>query len=167
MPWTTIITTVLCISLIQTTLLPYISFLGIQPDLFIIFLVYISLNTDLERAFHANWAIGLAKDFFVEGPLGLNAIIFIIMGYLISMIKDNIFRRHLTTQILVTLTISIIYDLSYLFMLSISLASTNILTMVWKSPIIAIYNSLIVFPLFWLFGKFSSLLSNLFFRKKI
>ncbi len=164
MPWIAIISTILCISLIQTTLLPYINFLGIQPDLYIIFLVYVSLNTDLERAFHANWAIGLAKDFFIEGPLGLNAIIFILMGYLISIIKDNIFRKHLTTQILVTLTISIIYNLLYLFMLSISLASANLLTTIWKSPIIAIYNSLIVFPVFWLFNKLYSSLRYPFFR---
>ncbi len=164
MLWIAIISTILCISLIQTTLLPYINFLSIQPDLYIIFLVYVSLNTDLERAFHANWGIGLAKDFFIEGPLGLNAIIFIFMGYLISVIKDNIFRKHLTTQILVTLTISIIYNLLYLFMLSISLASANLLTSVWKSPIIAIYNSLIVIPVFWLFNKLYYSLRYPFFR---
>lgn len=164
MSWISIISTILCISLIQTTLLSYISILDVQPDLFMVFLIYVSLNTDLERAFHTNWAIGLAKDLFSEGAFGLNAIMFIIVGYLISITKDYIFRKHLTTQILVTFIVSIIYNLFYLSMLSISLASTNILAMMWKCPLVAIYNSLIVLPVFWLFNKFYSSYRSPFFR---
>ncbi len=164
MPWIAVISTILCISLIQTTLLLYVNILGVHPDLFIIFLVYVSLNSDLERSFHANWAIGLAKDFFSEGPFGLNAIIFVLMGYIISMVKDTIFRKHLTTQILVTLTISIFYNLLYIFMLSISLASTNILTTMWKTPIVSVCNSLIVFPAFWLLDKLYSSLRSPYYR---
>lgn len=160
MPWIAVISIVLCISLIQTTLLAYISVLGIQPDLFIIFLVYVSLNSDLEGAFYANWMTGLAKDLFSEGPFGLSAIMFVVVGYLISMTKDNIFRNNVTTQILVTLAISIIYNLMYLFMLSISLASVSLLMLVWKCPMIAIYNSLIALPIFWLFKKFFSSLGT-------
>jgi hypothetical protein len=62
----------------------------------------------------------------------------------------------LMTQISVTFIISIIYNLLYLFMLSISLTSADLLPMVWKCPLIAIYNSIIVPPVFWLFNKFYS-----------
>ncbi|MFQ5963974.1 MAG: rod shape-determining protein MreD [Candidatus Scalinduaceae bacterium] len=153
MSWITIISIIFCISLFQTTILFHTSILGIQPDLFIIFLVYCSLNLNLERAFHANWATGLAKDIFSEGCFGLNTIIFVIVGYLISMIKDEIFRKHLVTQIVVTLIISIIYNFMYLFMLSFTLTSVSLLTMIWKCVIISVYNSIIVFPVFWLFDK--------------
>jgi len=156
MPWVTIISVILCISLIQTTLLHHISALGIQPDLFIIFLVFHSLNSKLERSVHSNWVIGLAKDCFTEGLFGLNTVLFVIMGYLISMIKDNIYGKHLATQILVTLIISLIYNFLYLFMLSISFTSTGLLPIVWKCPLIAIYNSMMVFPVFWLFNKYYS-----------
>ncbi len=156
MPWVTIISVILCISLIQTTLLHHISVLGIQPDLFIVFLIFHSLNSKLERSVHSNWVIGLAKDCFTEGLFGLNTVLFVIMGYLISMIKDNIYGRHLATQILVTLIISLIYNFLYLFMLSISFTSTGLLPIVWKCPLIAIYNSMMVFPVFWLFNKYYS-----------
>lgn len=156
MPWITIISVILCISLIQTTLLHHISILGIQPDLFIIFLVFHSLNSNSERSFHANWATGLAKDFFTEGLFGLNTVLFIIAGYLISIIKDNIFGRHLVTQLSVTIIISIIYNLLYLLILSISLTSASLLSMVWKCPLIAIYNTVIVPPVFWLLNRFYS-----------
>lgn len=156
MPWIIIISVILCVSLIQTTLLHYISILGIQPDLFIIFLVFHSLNSNVERSFHANWATGLAKDIFTEGFFGLNTVLFVIAGYLISIIKDTLFGKHLMTQISVTFIISIIYNLLYLFMLSISLTSADLLPMVWKCPLIAIYNSIIVPPVFWLFNRFYS-----------
>ncbi len=156
MPWVTITSVILCISLIQTTLLHHISVLGIQPDLFIVFLVFHSINSKLERSVHSNWLIGLAKDCFTEGLFGLNTVLFVIMGYLISMIKDNIYGKHLATQISVTLIISLIYNFSYLFMLSLSLTSTGLLPMVWKCPLIAIYNSIMVPPVFWLFNKYYS-----------
>ncbi len=156
MPWITIISVTVCISLIQTTLLRHISFLGIQPDLFIIFLVFHSLNANLERSFHASWVVGLAKDIFSEGPFGLNTVLFIIAGYLISIVRGNIFGRHLITQILVTLIISIIYNLLYLSLLSILITSTGLLPMAWKCPVSAIYNSIIVPPVFWLFNRFHS-----------
>ena len=135
MPWITIISAILCISLIQTTLLHHISFLGIQPDLFVIFLVFHSLNANLERSFHASWAVGLTKDIFSEGPFGLNTVLFIIAGYLISIVRGNIFGRHLITQILVTFIISIIYNLLYLSLLSILITSTGLLPMAWKCPV--------------------------------
>ncbi|MCP4268880.1 MAG: rod shape-determining protein MreD [Candidatus Brocadiaceae bacterium] len=156
MPWVTIISVVLCISLIQTTLLHHISVLGIQPDLFIVFLVFHSLNSKLERSVHSNWVIGLAKDCFTEGLFGLNTVLFVITGYLISMIKDNIYGKHLATQISVTLIISLIYNYLYLFMLSLSLTSASLLPMVWKCPLIAIYNSVMVPPVFWLFNRYYS-----------
>ncbi len=156
MPWITIISVILCISLIQTTLLHHISFLGIQPDLFIIFLVFHSLNANLERSFHASWVVGLAKDIFSEGPFGLNTVLFIIAGYLVSIIRGNIFGRDLVTQISFTFIISIIYNLLYLSLLSILITSTGLLLMAWKCPVIAIYNSIIVPPVFWLFNRFYS-----------
>ena len=156
MPWITIISVILCISLIQTTLLHHISFLGIQPDLFIIFLVFHSLNANLERSFHASWVVGLAKDIFSEGPFGLNTVLFIIAGYLVSIIRGSIFGRDLVTQISFTFVISIIYNLLYLSLLSILITSTGLLPMAWKCPVIAIYNSIIVPPVFWLFNRFYS-----------
>ena len=156
MPWIIIISITLCISLIQTTLVPHISVLGTQPDLFIVFLVYHYLNSDPKQTFHANWAIGLTKDFFSEGPFGLITVIFVILGYLISVIRGNIFRRHLITQIMVTFIISIIYNLIYLITLSVLLSSTNLLAMIWKCPVIAVYNSIIAIPVFLLLNRLYS-----------
>jgi rod shape-determining protein MreD len=158
MPWIILISITLCISLIQTILLPHISILGTHPDLFLIFLVYHYLNSDPKQTLQASWVIGLAKDIFSVGPFGLNTVMFVILGYFISMIKGNIYRKHLITQIIVTLIISIVYNLCYIIISSALLTSTNLLAMAWKCPLIAVYNSIITLPVFWLFGRiFSSL----------
>jgi rod shape-determining protein MreD len=130
--------------------------LGTQPDLFIVFLVYHYLNSDLKQTFHANWAIGLAKDFFSGGSFGLITVMFVILGYLITVIRANIFRRHLITQIMVTFIISMIYNLIYLITLSVLLSSTNLLSMVWKCPVIAVYSSIIAIPVFLLLNRLYS-----------
>jgi rod shape-determining protein MreD len=110
--------------------------------------------------------IGLTKDIFSVGPFGLTTVIFVILGYLISMIKDTIYRKHLLTQIMVTLTISIIYNLFYLFISSALLTSTNLLAMVWKCPIIAVYNSIIAIPVFLLLNRlYSSLRLSILDRR--
>ncbi len=167
MPWITIISAILCISLIQTTLLRHINVLGIQPDLFIAFLVFHSLNSKLERSLHTNWAIGLAKDCFTEGIFGLNTVLFVIAGYIISIIRDNIYGKHLATQISVTFIISILYNFLYLFMFSISFAPAGLLSMAWKCPLIAVYNAAIVPPVFWLLNKFYSSFGFPSLRRKI
>ncbi len=156
MPWITVISVLLCISLIQTTLLFSLSIYGIHPDLFLIFTVYFSLNFSLTRSFHVNWATGLAKDLFSGNLFGLNTIMFVIVGYLISIIRNEIYRKHLFTQILVTFLISILYNFISLIMLFCSLPSVNFLTMLWKCPTIAVYNALIVPLMFWLLDKLYS-----------
>jgi rod shape-determining protein MreD len=116
---------------------------------------------------HTNWSIGLAKDCFTEGLFGLNTVLFVIMGYMISMIKDNIYGRHLATQISVTFIISIIYNFLYLFMFSMSFTSASLLPLAWKCPLIAIYNSIIVPPVFWLLNRFYSSFGFPSLRRKI
>lgn len=153
MPWINVISILLCISLIQTTLLRSLSIFDIHPDLFLIFTVYFSLNFNLTRSFHVNWATGLAKDLFSDNLFGLNTLIFVIVGYLISMIREDIYRKHLFTQILVTFIISMIYNFISLIMLFSSLPSMNFLTILWKCPTIAVYNALIVPPAFWLLDR--------------
>ncbi|MCP5003826.1 MAG: rod shape-determining protein MreD [Planctomycetes bacterium] len=156
MPWITVIGILLCISLIQTTLLSSISVFDIHPDLFFIFAVYFSLTFNLTRSFHVNWAAGLTKDIFSDNLFGLNTIMFVLTGYLLSMIREDIYRKHLFTQILVTFIISIIYTFISLFMIFNSLPSVNFLTMMWKCPTIAMYNALIVPPVFWLLDRLCS-----------
>jgi len=111
--------------------------------------------------------MGIAKDCFSEGLFGLNTVLFVIVGYMISMIKDNIYGRHLATQISVTFIISIIYNFLYLFMFSISFTSAGLLPMVLKCPLIAIYNAIIVPPVFWLFNRFYSSFGFPSLRRKI
>jgi hypothetical protein len=91
---------------------------------------------------------------------------FVILGYLLSAIKDNIFRKHLVTQIMVTFIISIMYNLVYLIILSISLTSADLLAMTWKCPLIAVYNSIIAIPIFLLLDRlYSSLRLSSFSRR--
>ncbi|KAA3600510.1 MAG: rod shape-determining protein MreD [Candidatus Scalindua sp. AMX11] len=156
MPWITVISILLCISLIQTTLLFSICIFDVHPDLFLIFTIYFSLNFNPTRSFHVNWATGLAKDLFSSNLFGLNTIMFVIAGYLISIIREEIYRKHLFTQILVTFFISMIYNFISILMLFSTLQSVNFLTMIWKCPTIAVYNALIVPPVFWLLDRLYS-----------
>lgn len=133
----------LCVSLFQSTLLQHLSPWGIRPDLFIILVVFFSLKVDTRQASLFNFLFGITKDFFSAGPLGLNALLFIICGFLISLIKDRIFKEHPFTQAVITFSTSLLYGIGYVFILSLSSYTVSISGVGWRTAVAALYTALI------------------------
>jgi rod shape-determining protein MreD len=125
-------------------LLQHLSPWGIRPDLFIIFVIFFSLKVDIKQASLLNFFVGLTKDVFSVGPLGLNAFLFIICGLLISLIKDRIFKEHPFTQAVITFLTSSLYGIGYVLILFLSSYSVSISGVWWRTAGAAFYTTLIV-----------------------
>ncbi|MGR3310799.1 MAG: rod shape-determining protein MreD [Candidatus Brocadiales bacterium] len=143
MRWITLFILLLCVSLFQSALLQRLSPWGIRPDLFIIFVIIFSLKIDTKQASLLNFFVGITKDIFSLGPLGLNAFLFIICGFLISLIKDRIFKEHPLTQAIITFFTSLLYGIGYVFILSLSSYSVSITGVGWRVTMAAFYTALI------------------------
>ncbi|HHT9124456.1 MAG TPA: rod shape-determining protein MreD [Candidatus Brocadiia bacterium] len=133
----------LCTSLIQSALLQHLSPWGIRPDLFIIFVIFFSFKFNAKQANLPIFIVGITKDVFSAGPLGLNAFLFIICGFLISLIKDRIFKEHPFTQAIITFIISVLYGTGYVSVLSLSSHSVSITGIGWRITAVALYTALI------------------------
>lgn len=143
MRWITLLILLLCASLIQSTLLGRLNPWMIRPDLFIIFVIFFSLKIDTKQANLRNFFVGITKDVFSAGPLGLNAFLFIICGFFIGSIKDRIFKEHPFTQAIITFIMSLLYGTGYVSILSLSSYSVSITGTGWIIIMAALYTALI------------------------
>lgn len=143
MRWITLFILLLCVSLFQSALLQHFSPWGIRPDLFIIFVIFFSLKIDTKQASLLNFFVGITKDIFSVGPLGLNALLFITCGFFISLIKDRIFKEHPFTQAIIAFFTSLLYGICYVFILLLSSHSVSITEAGWRAAASAFYIALI------------------------
>ncbi|MCF6159470.1 MAG: rod shape-determining protein MreD [wastewater metagenome] len=154
MRWFTFFCIILCISLFQSTMMHWIAIGSAVPDLYFPLVIYYSFITDMKRNAIINWIIGLSKDLFSEGSLGINSIFFVAIGILIWSIRGVVFRGHIITQILVTFIFSILYNMLYATYIAISFHSLHLLPTVWKILICSLYTAMIVPALFWVLNTF-------------
>jgi len=78
------------VCLLQTIVIPRLAVGGIQPDLFLILLVGLSLSVEPELAAAAGFLIGLYQDSLSGAPLGLNAFALSLIGFLVSRLSQQV-----------------------------------------------------------------------------
>lgn len=158
------------ISLCQTTILPHLSILGSTPDIYLIFIVFFSLNSEVKQSALVNWVSGIAKDLFSGGIFGLSSFLFIIIGYAVNRTKGSIFKEHPLSQILVTFLAALFYGLGYIFFSSLLSEHWRLSIIIQKAFLSALYAAAIVPSLFWLFKKARTRLGlreTITFEKKV
>lgn len=154
MRWFTFFCILICISLFQSTMINWINFGSVVPDLYFPLVVYYSFLVDIKRNTISNWITGLTKDFLSEGSLGMNSVFFVAVGLFIWSIRGILFKGHFVTQIFVTFIFSIIYNVLYTLHMVISFRSLSISTTLWLIFACSLYTAMIVPILFWVLGKF-------------
>ncbi|MGR3177998.1 MAG: rod shape-determining protein MreD [Candidatus Anammoxibacter sp.] len=152
--------TLLCIlfviSLCQTTLIPHLAVYGITPDIYLVFAVFFSLNTDIKQASFVNWINGLVKDVFSLAHFGLSAFLFVLIGYVIGRSKEFVFKDHPLTQVLITFVVALFYGLGCLVFMLISSENVKLAVIIQKVLCSAIYSAIIAPLLFAVFKKFKT-----------
>lgn len=71
-----------------TSIAPFAAISGMAPDMFLLFVVVISLKGRKERALTTAWITGLAKDLLSEGPLGLYAALFVAAAWALLNVRS-------------------------------------------------------------------------------
>src|SRR5574337_640535 len=84
--------------LLQAAVLPRLAIGGIQPDLFLILLVGLSLSVGPEPAAAGGFLIGLYQDSLSGAPLGLNAFTLSLIGFLVSRLSRQVKMTQLTER---------------------------------------------------------------------
>jgi rod shape-determining protein MreD len=154
MRWFTFLCILLCISIVQSTVIQRITIGSATPDLYFSLVVFYSFITDIKRNTLVNWITGLSKDLLSAGNLGINSIFFVAIGLLIWSVRGLLFRGHIITQVLVTFVFSIMYNALYAAYIIVSFHSLHFLTAAWNIFICSLYTAMIVPVLFWIFSRF-------------
>ena len=106
------------LSLLQTTLMPRITLLGVHPDLMLMAITSWSLLRGSQEGML--WALigGVTTDLFSGGPFGVTTLSLLVVGFLSGLGEKTVFRFDLLIPILVTPLATLVYDAALLALLS-------------------------------------------------
>lgn len=83
---------------VQTCILPSFHIRGARPDILLILAVFLALYGEDDHWPVRYWLLGLLKDIFSAGPLGLHALLFAFIGSGVGLIRGEVFREHPFTR---------------------------------------------------------------------
>ncbi len=99
---------------LQSTWFNSIAFLGVKPNLFFVYVIVISFFCNKFECAAIGCAFGLVLDILSAELLGVNMIIYLITGFLISTFCERVMRKNnILITALVVLIISFIYEIIY------------------------------------------------------
>jgi len=75
---------------LQVTVLKIGNLWGIQPDFLLILLTWLALSSDRTRAVEYGFLLGFGQDVFSGGPMGLNTLVKMMIGFFNSGLRKNI-----------------------------------------------------------------------------
>lgn len=104
----------LLFSVIQPTWLDYISFLGIKPNLYLVYVIIVSCYCSKTEGAVLGFAAGMALDLLIGKIIGINAVMMMALGFLIAKFCDSVIRKNtLLITILIVAVIVPVYGLLY------------------------------------------------------
>ena len=140
---------------LQSTLLPLVSFKGIHPDLLLVVVVSYSLLSGKEQGVGIGFMAGLLQDLASGSIFGMNTLSKLVTGYILGLAERKVFKEHVLLPLLSTAVATIGNGLAAILMLwtfgynlDFSTAFTqNILPLVGYNVIVAVPVHQIVYRL--------------------
>jgi len=126
----------------------------IRPDLLLILGLFLALHLESHEVFVVGWCFGLASDLVsVAGRLGLGAMLFCLVLYLISLLRKGFFGTRVLAQFLLCLgAVFIIHWAWFLATAGLNAAPLRIWQVAEQAALEALYSAFLAPYLFWLFA---------------
>ncbi len=127
----------------------------VQPELLLVLGVFVALTYEPREVFFAGWAMGLASDLAAPyGRLGVRALVFAVVLWLVSYLQGNVFRTRVVIQFLLCLVIVFVvrwtWDLAARYVLGAPLLVGHSAR---GAALAALYSAILAPYLFWLFFR--------------
>ena len=131
---------------VQTTLADLLAIGETRPDFLLALAIYFALTFDLGEVLIPIWALGVFRDVFSLGPVGLHAFIFLGIGLLVSRVRAYAFSDNVVTVVVTVVLAVILSELSAGVALSVRYAVPATAGMTFRRCVVSgLYCSLIVF----------------------
>jgi rod shape-determining protein MreD len=103
------------LAVIESVIMPSFEVAGIRPDLAVLVVVVASCRARFGRAMALAFALGLARDFFSAGPVGMNAFALTMTTYFLTGAEDYLLTENWKAQLFVVFLGYVVFG-SLLFM---------------------------------------------------
>lgn len=152
--------------ILQSSILPFLSFFGYAPNTGLVLVVIIALRKGKYYGGFFGLALGLIQDILFGQVVGVNALILFFVGYLIGIIEDIFDIENIVIPVVFSGISTILYNFSYytiMFFLSMDISREVMIKNVFSIEII--YNTIFALLIYKLFAKIF-VIPNLSFGKR-
>ena len=116
--------------LFQSTIFQYFSIMGVVPNTSLIIIVSFALLSGKRTGAILGLCIGLLQDIFFCDVIGVNTLIYFIIGYLIGLTNQKVFKENMFLPFAFTGFATVFYHIVYFFFmyfLSVDVQFVNII----------------------------------------
>lgn len=150
----TLIIIILINIVFQSSILPYLTLFGFMPNTGLVLIVIIALRQGKYYGGFFGLGLGLIQDILFGQAIGVNALIFFILGYTIGLIQDVLDIENIIIPILSSALGTIFYNFSFyiiMFFLSRDVPTEVMMKNVFSLEIL--YNVILAALVYKLFSK--------------
>ena len=112
--------------ILQSTFLQKIAVYGVIPDLALIVVVFSSNSMGAMKGQGLGFAAGLVQDFLTTGPIGLNALIRTVVGYLFGKMKGKFFLDSILLPVIFIVVATLLKEILMSLLIFIFLPASEI-----------------------------------------
>ncbi|EOC99825.1 rod shape-determining protein MreD [Caldisalinibacter kiritimatiensis] len=128
----------------QSTLLHFFEFFGVVPNTGLILVVVFGLLTNRKASSTIGLTIGFLQDIIFDSVIGVHALIYFFIGYILGVTNQNLFRENKLIPFVVTVISTVGFHLAYYLCMYFLGINTTIVHIVKEIAFAeAVYNSII------------------------
>lgn len=134
--------------IIQSTVLPIISFHGVCPDLLLVIVVSYSLLSGGEKGLGIGFFAGLLQDLALGNIFGINTLAKMAIGYVFGLAERKVFKENVLLPVVATAVATLIHSLALFMVLFLLGYKVDLLAAMVNviGPLVG-YNILIAIPI--------------------
>lgn len=134
----------------QSALGRHIEVLHIVPNLMLVFVVCYSMNAEPVKATVLSVAAGIIMDLFAARHLGINALMMMYLGMILSCVTSGYIRTNFVTALVCVAVSTLFYEGIYAFLMYFIFGKLTVGTLFTVAFFEAVYNTVTACALFWL-----------------
>ena len=138
----------------QSTVLHNFQILGIIPNIPLLLVVSLSIYLGKVKGSIVGFLFGIFQDISFGPIIGLNAFIFLIIGYMVGLMDEKFFKDNYIIPILLTAAATIAYEsisIMFIYFLGYNIDILSINTQIVTTQMI--YNSILSIPTYYYVSK--------------
>lgn len=151
---TTLIILIIINTIFQSSILPYFSLFGYLPNTGLVIIIIVALRKGKYYGGIFGLTLGLIQDILFGQVIGVNALVFFILGYIVGLIQEVLDIENVVIPILSSVLGTIFYNFFYyiiMFFLSMDVSREIMMDNVFSIEIL--YNGILAGLVYKLFSK--------------